>query len=210
MGEYRTALARDFSAKFLQNDGRPKYVFGCNTYGEALAKCAPICGFIDDFTDSAEFYGLPVVRLADVPNDALVLVASGGRPFSAIERVKRAGFECLDYFAFYRWSGLPLREVVFNEGFAGDYHLHPDKYAEMYLSLADHELRAGVPEADQFSLTYDLDQLRGFTAREDMPVFDEFLKLKTATRPSLMSAALTANKYRIHPAVSRIPCCLYI
>jgi FkbM family methyltransferase len=178
MNDRRAAAAKRFAAEFSRRDGRPKFVFGCNVYGHALAEQLPINGFIDDFTKEPTFLDLPVLRMNDVPRGALVLVAAGGRPFTALERVERAGFECLDYFAFYSASGLPLREVAFNEGFVSDYQANAVKYERIFDKLADRESRETFEKLISFRLTYDLDCLRGFTARESEQYFEPFLKLK--------------------------------
>ncbi len=82
--------------------------------------------------------------------------------------------ECLDYFAFFSASKLPLREVAFNEGFAADYHANAGKYEMVYDRLADRESREVLEKLISFRLTYDLDCLRGFTARKANNISNRF------------------------------------
>ncbi len=81
MDEHRAANAQRFAANFARRDGRPKYIFGCNVYGHALVEQLAIAGFIDDFSNDRTFLNLPVLKINDVPREALVLVASGRPAF---------------------------------------------------------------------------------------------------------------------------------
>lgn len=179
MSDRRLSYAQRFVADFMREDSRPKFIFGCNVYGHALVEHLKIDGFIDDFREDRHFLDLPVSRIGDVPRESLVLVASGGRPFSALRKVQAAGFECLDYFAFHRICGLPLKEVVFNEGFALDYQTNVEKYQKIYHLLADEESRDTFEKLINFRLTYDLNVINGFTDQENEQYFESFLQLKS-------------------------------
>lgn len=175
----RAVVAQEFVSAFMQRDNRPKLIFGCNVYGPELVKHTPASGFIDDFSEDKSYLGLPILRMKDVPANALVLVASGGRPFSALKRCKEAGIDCLDYFSFYRFSHLPLREIAFNEGFAADYEVNSGRFEAICNRLADDESKEIFRKLTDFRLSYDLDHLKHFTAREDEQYFEPFLELKS-------------------------------
>lgn len=177
-GEARADYARRFSSEFSRSGGRPKFVFGCNVYAHDIVKHVSISGFIDEFSDRTAFLDKPIVRLDDVPRDAMVLVASGGRPLSAMARVNESGLDHLDYFAFFRWSGLPLREVVFNEGFADDYRRNAGMYERTFERLKDEASRTIFTALVNFRLTYDVAFLREFTSNESEQYFEDFLSLR--------------------------------
>lgn len=172
----RAEVAQAFCADFLASE-RPRYVLGRNVYAESLARILALDGIIDDYTAEITHAGLPVVRSAAVPVNALVINAAGGRPFSAAQRLDALGLRHLDYFAFLKWSGLPLTPVVFNDGFANDYASHAMEYAWLESRLADGASREILRKLVNFRLDYDLEHLRGFTQREAEQYFEPFLKL---------------------------------
>lgn len=170
--------ARDFCDEFINSIERPKYLFGRNIYADKITKLIDIKGFIDDYSDEAEFLGKPIVRLEQVPKSALVLILSGGKPLSAEKRVKGQGLECLDYFAFYRYSGLPLEPVRFMAGFAKDLKENRSKYEWIYGILRDEVSKEQFYKLVNFKLHYDLNYLRGFKCLEHKQYFEPFLGLK--------------------------------
>ncbi|MGO4716388.1 FkbM family methyltransferase [Bradyrhizobium sp. 2TAF24] len=171
-------VAQRFCGEFVRDNGRRKYIFGCNAYGEDLVRQVKVDGFIDDFSNNSSFLGLPIVKTTAVPKDAMVLIASGGRPFTVMRHLDTFGLEHLDYFAFCKWSGLPLREIVFNEGFAAEFAANRSEYERIFAALADDESRQVFQKLVNFRVSYDLDNLRGFTAREDVQYFEPFLALQ--------------------------------
>lgn len=171
-------IAQKFCREFVRHNGRKKYIFGCNAYGPDLVKQIKVDGFIDDFSKNDAFLGLPIIKTASAPKDAMVLVASGGRPFTAMSHLDTFGLEHLDYFAFYKWSELQLREIVFNEDFAADYAANHLEYQRIFESLRDDESRRIFQKLVNFRVNYDLDSLRGFTSREDVQYFEPFLTLQ--------------------------------
>jgi FkbM family methyltransferase len=174
----REALARRFCSEFLAAGGPPKYVFGRNVYGAAIAARVDLAGFVDDFTTDAWFHDRPVVKSTDLPKDALVLVASGGRPLTVRRQLRALGLRNLDYFAFHRHSGLALTDIYFNEGFAAEFAAHQDRYGAILDRLADAESKDVFRRLVSFRVKADLDLLEGFTAREDKQYFEPFLNLK--------------------------------
>ena len=170
--------AERFCSEFCGAGTRQKYIFGRNVYAKSVASQIGISGFIDDYTDDEAFLGLPVVKTEDVPKNALVLIASGGRPLSAKRRLDGFGLESLDYFAFYKFSGLPLAPVVFNEGFAEDFKINEAEYDWIYNLLQDEPSRETFRKLVSFRLKYDIDFLSGFTPRENSQYFEDFLQLR--------------------------------
>ncbi|MBR1219661.1 FkbM family methyltransferase [Bradyrhizobium sp. U87765 SZCCT0131] len=169
--------AQAFCREFVRDNGRKKYIFGCNAYGHDLVAQVKVDGFIDDFSKNDTFLGLPIVKTSAVPKDAMVLIASGGSPFTVMRHLDAFGLQHLDYFAFYKWSGLPVRELVFNEGFATEFAANRAEYDRVFAALADDESRQVFQKLVNFRVSHDLDNLRGFTSREDVQYFEPFLAL---------------------------------
>ncbi|SEK36001.1 FkbM family methyltransferase [Nitrosovibrio tenuis] len=173
-----TARAKQFCEEFCGASSRQKFVLGRNIYAKSVVDQVGISGFIDDYTDDDAFLGLPVVKTEDVPKNALVLISSGGKPLSAKRRLDGLGLQSLDYFAFFKFSGLPLTSVVFNEGFAEEFQDNEAEYEWIYSLLHDETSRSIFKKLVSFRLKYELDLLSGFTSRESSQYFEDFLQLR--------------------------------
>lgn len=171
--------ARQFCTEFCSPNQRGKYIFGRNVYAESVMKSVEITGFIDDFTNATSFLGRPVLKTENVEKDSLVLIASGGRPLSAKRRLDAFRLQSLDYFSFYKFAGLPLTPVIFNEGFAEDFQANEAEYEWIYGLLEDEISRLTFKKLVSFRLRYELSLLNGFTSREDEQYFEDFLQLQS-------------------------------
>ncbi len=167
-----------FCADFCKVGGRPRYVFGRNVYTEAIFSVVDVDGVIDDYFQGDEYLGKPVITTDQVPENALVLVASGGRPLTVKKKMEELGIESLDYFAFLQYSGLPLKELVFNEGFAQDFDDNREKYEQIFEMLADDESKQLFQKLVSFRLKHDLELLEGFSYREPQQYYEDFLELQ--------------------------------
>lgn len=167
-----------FCESFLNDSKLPKYILGRNIYTEALCNLLKVDGIIDDFTSESTYKDLPIVRLNNIPDNALVLNVSGGRPLSANKRLDDAGISNLDYFAFYKITGLKLPEIRFNEGFSQEYLENKENYAWIFNLLNDEESRECFRKLINFRFSYDISHLKGFAQREDVQYFEDFLELK--------------------------------
>lgn len=172
--------ARRWCAMFVSGNDRRKYILGRNVYADCVARRVQVDGFVDDFASDATYRGLPVLRTTDVPPGSMVLNAAGGRPLSARRRLVEAGLDNLDYFAFFRHADLPLIELRFNEGFASEFAAHRDRYDWIHDRFHDDESRHVFGKLVGFRHDYDIRHLQGFTMREDVQYFEDFLSLRTA------------------------------
>jgi len=170
--------ASQFCSVFCRNDSNPKFIFGRNIYAESVAKHIKVDGFIDDFTNDKEYLGKPIHKLADIPKNSLVLNVAGGRPLSARKRLDENGLISLDYFSFYRFSGFPLIPMRFNEGFEAEFESNKENYAWIYGILRDEHSRNAFKKLVSFRFNYDIAHLEGFTWKEDVQYFENFLNLR--------------------------------
>lgn len=168
---------KQFCTEFCHSESQPKYILGRNIYAECVAGQVNLSGFIDDYTNDKNYLGLSIVKLDDVPKNALVLNVAGGRPLSASKRLSEAGLRNLDYFSFYRFSGLSLIEMRFNEGFSEEYSDHQEQYRWIHDLLQDQNSREIFNKLVSFRLEYDLAYLEGFVSKEDTQYFEDFLHL---------------------------------
>lgn len=169
--------AKRLCAAFLETPASKRFVFGRNTYADAVLKILPMAGIVDDFTDDTESNGTPILRMDDLPSDAFVLAVSGGRPLTVRSLLNAKGIRQIDYFSFMRWSGLSLPEAVFNEGFAELAQENRHQIEWVFGLLADEVSRATFLKLLSFRSSYDLDKLIGFTERQTEQYFEDFLDL---------------------------------
>lgn len=179
-GEPRSAWPDEtirFCADFCRDSGEPKYILGRNIYSERLCSLVHVSAIIDDHTNDRSYKDLPIVKASEVPKNALVLNAAGGHPLSAKAKLDKLGLRNLDYFAFYKLSGLPLLPMRFNEGFEDEFLKNQRKFEWIYSLLEDAESRAIFQKLIRFRFDYDVSHLQGFTDRENIQYFEGFLTL---------------------------------
>ncbi len=167
----------DFCEAFLESNSDFRYVLGRNVYTESIIKVLKIKGVIDDFTLETTFCGVPVVKTSEVREGALVINASGGRPLTARAILNKLKLKNLDYFSFYKHSGLELRDIVFNEGFSEDYRLNKSQYDWVVEKFADSESKIIFDKLVNFRNSLDISYLEGFSSKEGQQYFEDFLEL---------------------------------
>ncbi len=164
-------------AAFLQGE-RPRYLFGRNGYAEDIAQQLSVDGFIDEFTDATTHLGKPIVPLAALPADAIVVSCVVGiRPLSIKHKLDAAGVTHIDYYALQRYSGLTLKEVMFMGEAQQDIEQHLAAYAALYQRLSDDTSRHTLQALLRFRLSRNLAYMEGFTDREQWQYFEDFLNL---------------------------------
>lgn len=171
-------VAKEFSKKFIKDNTRKKYLFGRNIYANKIIEQIEIDGFIDDFYKESEYLNKQVIKLKDIPKDALVLVLSGGNTKSALKRVKNFNLECLDYFSFYNYANIDLTEVYMNEDFRKKYDTNHEKFEKIYSILADKKSKEAFFKVVNFRYSYDLKYLEGFQNLENKQYFENLLDLQ--------------------------------
>lgn len=169
--------AIQFCERFIRSG--PRYVFGCNDWAASIAEQLEIDGFIDDISRQRVFCSKPVFRSTEVPRGALVVSAVVlGRPLTALSRIKDQGLVGLDYFSFRKYSGLPLKDVIFLDSFKLDFSSNRRHYDSLLASLKDEESRRIFTRLVNFRLTSDLAFMEGFVDAQVRQYFEPFLQLQ--------------------------------
>jgi FkbM family methyltransferase len=159
---------------------QPKYVFGTNEWARSIADNVSIDGFIDDYREGKTFCGLPVIRRENLPKSAKVVSAVVlGRPLTALTRIRELGVDCLDYFAFHKYSGLSLLRVSVVDDFLEEFLANREKYFQIYNRLADDESRVIFERLLKFRLSKNLSFMEGFIDAQSRQYFEPFLNLKS-------------------------------
>lgn len=176
-----TEKQKQFYQDFLEG-GVPRYIFGTNEYAASIGEVIAVDGYIDDFTKDLIFKGKPVLRLDDIPDNAMVVSAvTSIRPVTAQRCLNGWGGKEMDYFSFSRVSGLPLKEVEFWEGAADHYHDHEKQYIDLYSKLSDNLSKDTFQRLVQFRVHNDFEVMKVFEVRLDSMYLEPFLDFQTET-----------------------------
>lgn len=167
---YRQITAAGFSGA---------YVLGRNKYADSVAQKIAIKAFVDDFTQDQMYGGYPVIRMKDIPPEAVIVsCVVDAQPLTALERLKAAGLRnVIDYFTLLRLEPerfLPLDHCRSNQE---DVLAHLPEYKWVFDRLADESSRNAFRKVVQFRATLDLEHMRGFSLGIDRQYFEEFLEL---------------------------------
>lgn len=171
----KAAIAKGWCREFLEAPAMQLFLFGRNLYSEAIANKLRVDGIVDDFTDLLTWYGVPIVKLADLPADAMVLACSGGWPLTVRKLLETKDVDHLDYFAFRKFSGVVLPEAVFNEDCVELVARHKSDLNWVEGLLADDTSSEIMRKLMTIRISYDLDALEGFKHAEDAQYFEPFI-----------------------------------
>lgn len=174
----REVDARAFCSDFIDAPANLRFVFGTGDYGRSIADVIEIAAFVDDFTEATYVDATPIIRSSEIPSAGLIVVASMLRPRTALKTLKDRGLRALDYFAFARFSVLPVRPVTFWPEFETDYERHRDKYLAVRARLADQESIDLFDNLVDFRTEADLDSMANYEFDQVNQYFEPFLELQ--------------------------------
>lgn len=178
MYQVNDAINFDFCTEFMRADSKSRFILGKNVYSKSLIEKFEIEAVVDDYSTELTFCGVPVIKSADLPCDALVVNASGGKPFTAKKVLDNLGVRSLDYFSFLRITKLNLCDVVFNEGFQEEYAENQSEYSWIRSKLSDDKSRIIFDKLVGFRSSLDISYLEGFVSAEHEQYFEGFLALQ--------------------------------
>ncbi|MFY9084683.1 FkbM family methyltransferase [Aliarcobacter cryaerophilus] len=169
--------AISFCNSFLSKNSK-KYLFGRNERTESIIKEIAVLGVIDEFTQEKEFCGIPIIKLEDIPNDALVVSTSIGKPLTSEKRLSQFQFKHIDYYSFYKYSKLNIENITYWDGMIEDILSNFNKYEKIHTLLEDDTSKNQFFNIINFRNSYNLDYMRGFSSIEHLQYFEDFLNLK--------------------------------
>lgn len=170
---------KEFVRLFIGNNNLPKYVFGRNQYTLEIIKRVKLVGVIDEFTQENEYCGIPIIHnLSNIKKNAIVLnLIFGIRPLSIQKKIENAGFRCIDFFSFSKYSGFNL-PISFWEGFKESYTNNKESYDQLLERFADGESRDLYIRLMNLRLNLDFSALAIFKVNEKEQYFESFLNLR--------------------------------
>lgn len=177
-----------FCQEFLHKEAK-RYLFGTNDYAVSIAKALDnnIEGYINNLTQETHFNGKPIINFKALPKDALVVscvVLSRGLEIR--EKLDSLGLRNLDYFAFYKYSGLDIKSIDFVNfkpngkpynliDAKKDIESNLEAYKEIFDILSDSQSKSEFEQCVNFRLHCDLDILRGLKYTPDTQYFEDFI-----------------------------------
>lgn len=169
---------QQWSEKILR-EKNPCYVLGRNAWAESLIQNANIIGVVDDYTKEAEFLGVPVIRMSQLPGQALVIsTVLAARPQTAVNRLRELGFTAIDYLTIAKHSGVLLVPDFLIE-FQHEFIRHRSFYESLYQNLSDEISKQTLEDIVNFRRFLNLQYLESFTFCPNKQYFEEFLQLQT-------------------------------
>ena len=171
-----------FFQLFCSDTPSKRYAFGINEYAESLARIADIDGYIDDFTVKSDWLGKPVLRLADVAPDSLIVsCVTASFPVRALCNLAAAGIlNYVDYFSLADASGGRLPQVSAITETRADFSQHAEDYAWVRRCLSDDASRETFDRLLDFRLKADLRAMTQFDYAAERQYFEPFLELGKA------------------------------
>lgn len=156
-------LIRDFLANKKRN-----HLFGATSEARELIQIFSelninVAAVIDNFYPHREFNGLPCIRLEDADKDSIVLSSvTNSRPIDVRKLVIDKGYKHVDYFSFYRLSGIKCPAIAFWDGAGKHWEENESKYAEVRQLFSDEQSISTFDAVTAFRNTYDLAYMEQF------------------------------------------------
>ena len=158
---------------FIKTKKIKKYILGINKFTKSVLKYIEVDGIIDDFTRVQSSRKKEVLKIEDVPLDAIILWTASGSPLEVKNRLDEMGFKNFSYLAFYRYSNLELANPPFIIDFKDDFLMNIDKYSEVYDLLEDEKSKEIFQKVINFKITFDYNFMDGFINDFDKQYFDK-------------------------------------
>jgi FkbM family methyltransferase len=168
-----------FVNAFFGGEPGKRYILGINEYAQAVAGLVNVDGFIDDYTDAGSWLGKPIVRLAEIDPDSMVVsCVTANRPISALSKLQGAGIrQYCDYFSLANATAgrLPLVRALSET--RQDHLANEAEYQWVRARLCDDESRHVFDSLMEFRLTGNLGAMAGFEYAVDRQYFEPFVAL---------------------------------
>jgi len=173
-------LKRDFFRRFGL-PGTKRYVLGINEYADAVSIHFNVDGFIDEFTSEKSYNERPIVKISEVPKDAMVVSAvTSARPRTALEKLRAHGLaDTIDSFSFADSSDGLIDQLPAISGMRIDFRENLAAYQRLRGLLVDEQSLKTFEQVLEFRLTGSLDSLKDFSCLIDQQYFESFISFQS-------------------------------
>ncbi|MEA2073364.1 MAG: FkbM family methyltransferase, partial [Campylobacterota bacterium] len=158
---------------FVSSSTTKKYILGINKLTKSVQKHIEVDGIIDDFTRVQRSRKKEVLKIEEVPKDALILWTATGSPLEVKHRLDKMGFKHISYLALCKYSTLDLVHPPFIMDFKEDFAKHREEYDGVYKLLADEKSRSVFEKVINFKISFDYEFMDGFTNNHEGQYFDK-------------------------------------
>ena len=158
---------------FVNSSATKKYILGINKLTKSVLKHIEVDGIIDDFTRVQRSRKKEILKIEDVPSDALILWTATGSPLEVKKRLDAMGFLNISYLALCKYTTLELVEPPFIMDFKEDYKNNKEHYNHVYTLLSDAKSKEIFTKVINFKISFDYEFMEGFTNDHEGQYFDK-------------------------------------
>jgi len=172
------ALARDLLSG---TSSRPCFVVGRNSDAAGLIGKLPLDGLLDDFAEpGSSWNGLPTVRTADLPADAVVINCSTSISPVAVELRIKAGSNAtlVSIHTLIRAANGALGQPWFVRDQRQDWSESEAEWVEVFASLEDESSGQTLLDLVRYRLTANTAFMQDYAVRIQDQYFEPFLDLR--------------------------------
>jgi FkbM family methyltransferase len=171
--DYTNQYEKDLVDIFLSTGKIKKYILGINKLTKSVLKHLEVDGIIDDFSRVQSSRKKEILKIEEVPKDAIILWTATGSPLEVKKRLDEMGFKNISYLAFFKYSKLELISPPFMSDFYDDYKKNISLYERFYSSLADEKSKEIYEKIINFKISFDYTFMQGFTNNHEEQYFDK-------------------------------------
>jgi len=170
--DYVNKKDKDLVDKFINDTTVKKYILGINKFTKSIQKYVKVDGIIDDFTRVQSSRKKTILKIDDIPKDAIILWTSFGSPLEVKNRLDNIGYQNFSYLAFYKYADLSLAQPPFITDFEDDFKANKEQYKKTYDLLADEKSKEIFTKIINFKISFDYNFMDGFTNNFDKQYFE--------------------------------------
>ena len=155
------------------------YLLGRNELSDELANKIEVEGFIDEFTEEIVYQNKIIIsNLHDLlDSNSIVISCVIGKPWKVKEKLDYLKVENIDYFSFWKFSGLELKDPRNFKNFSENFNF--ENYNLLFEQLEDIHSKSVLENIINFRLNLDISYLKFFTDRQLFQYFEPFLFLES-------------------------------
>ncbi len=172
--DYINKRDKELVELFVSSSTTKKYILGINKLTKSVLLHVEVDGIIDDFTRVQRSRKKEVLKIEEVPKDALILWTATGSPLEVKNRLDEMGFKNISYLAFYKYSTCrALVEPPFITDFIEDFKHNASQYDSTYNLLHDKKSKEIFQKVINFKISFDYEFMQGFTNDHEGQYFDK-------------------------------------
>ena len=171
--DYTNQRDKELVELFISSKRIKKYILGINKLTKSVQAHIEVDGIIDDFTRVQRARNKKILKIEDVPKDAIILWTATGSPLEVKDKLDELGFKHISYLALCKYSQFNLIDPPFIMDFKENYEQNKGEYEQTYNLLEDEKSKEVFTKLLNFKLSFDYAFMEGFTNNHTAQYFDE-------------------------------------